>query len=191
MENGAISQEHGKGKVFPAPRQHDDYSISSQGALTRKRKMVKRKKKTFEISDVLFRKQGSKNDRYALYKMLYHLVSFKDVSGKEVSGYVDAIYRDVFENKIEIKIGGKTYKFDEPSLMKISGSDLTFVYGSSSEEVSDEVLFDEMRKEQFRETVDDTVHRLAPKIKTKIKFKIGVKKVSRRKPLLKDKKETP
>ena len=147
---------------------------------------MQKKKKVFEVSSRLFdSKHTVKNDRYALYRMLYHYVTFNElVTQKEVAGFVSSIYRDVFANQIIITISDKPYRFEEPDTIKGYTNDVVFVYGNVDPEISDEKLFDEMRKEQFRETVNDTVSRLTKTIKGRIRFKVGNKKPSRRRPLL-------
>jgi len=127
---------------------------------------------------------GSKNDRYGIYRMLNHMVTFRNPVNKEtVSGYVDEVFRDIFMSEIRIKIGSKTYKFKEPVAIRAGDRDIVFCYGGlKPKEVTDKQMFEELHKEQFRETVDDTMKRLAPKRCSEVIFHIGAKRHMRKKP---------
>lgn len=131
-------------------------------------------------------KPSSKNDRYGIYRMMNHMVTFRNpLNDEKVSGYVDEVFRDIFEMEIRLKIGSKTYKFKEPVAIRAGERDIVFCYGGvKPKEVTDDKVFDELRKEQFRETVDDTMKRLAPKRCSEIRFHVGAKRRMRKKPCL-------
>lgn len=142
------------------------------------------KEKELSLPPGLFRgvKSFMRNDRYVVYRMLNRLVSFV-FAHEKVEGYVEEVYRDIFGGEVRLKIRGRTFAFKEPVLIKCNTKEMVFLYGDiGRKELTDEQVFDEMRKEQFRETVSDTMHRLDPKKVYSIRFVLGEKKTLRRKP---------
>ena len=137
-----------------------------------------------EIPVGLFRNihPAPRNDRYVIYKMLNHEVSFKDhKTGEKVSGYVEEVYRDIFSSEIRLRIGGVTYLFKEPVQIKTDSKGLVFVYGDvGKKEVTDKKMFAELKREQFRETASDTFKRMAPRRIKEIRFVLGKAKPNRR-----------
>jgi hypothetical protein len=114
------------------------------------------------------------------------MVTFQEpVKGQKVSGYVDEVYRDIFASEVRLMIGGRMYRFKEPGVVRANEKMIVFLYGDIRQrEVTDEKIFDELRKEQFRETVADTMHRLAPTRLVEIRFILGTKRQARKKPFL-------
>jgi len=112
--------------------------------------------------------------------MLYRLATFQ-YQTEVVSGYVEEVYRDVFDGDLRITVNGRIFRFKEPSLIRVRENEIVFIYGDiGKKEITDEQLFDEMRKEQFRESVDSTVSRLDPKMVHRMRFSLGKKKMSRK-----------
>jgi len=110
--------------------------------------------------------------------MLHTITAFIDpVSEKEISGYVEEVYRDIFASEIRLMINGHKYKFKEPNVIRAHGNSVVFLYGDvHAKDVSDEQMFEELRKEQFRETISSTMRRMAPGNTFTIRFVIGEKK---------------
>jgi len=126
-------------------------------------------------------KHVHKNDRYAIYKMVNRMVTFQMPLEGIIEGYVEEVYRDVFEGDLRVKINGKVFRFKEPDLIRYKNDVLIFIYGDiDKKDVTDEQLFEEMKKEQFRESVEATVNRLDPKIIRELRFKLGEKRASRK-----------
>ena len=126
-------------------------------------------------------------DRYVVYHLLNRMVTFHDPvhTHQKVSGYVEEVYRDIFTCEIRLKVQGRVFRFKEPDAVRENQRAMVFVYGDvKHQDVSDDDLFDEMRKEQFKENVAGTIHRLAPKKLSEIRFVLGAKKHVRRKPFL-------
>ena len=146
-------------------------------------------KEPLSIPSGLFRSSNlpaHHNDRYAVYKMLNRIVTCRDPgSGTKVSGCIEQVYRDIFAGEIQITVRGQTFRFKEPTTVRMDGNDVVFVYGDAKkQEVSDKTLFKELRRRQFKETVTDTISRITPcKVREK-RFVLGIKKASRRKPFL-------
>ena len=110
---------------------------------------------------------GLSHDRYLIYEMMGQQVSFTFHGRKEkkVAGVAQQVCRDIFENQIELTVGGKAYRFKEPDVISASPdtkSVVLFVYGKPADEsaMSDKALFAEVRAVPFKgETMDDVIHR--------------------------------
>jgi len=89
------------------------------------------------------------SNRYLIYKMLGREVEVtlpRRHGRKKLSGRVDHVCRNIFENMVELTLGGHQHSFQEPSAIVNSGKRLLFVYGDvGMEDMSDEELFDEAR----------------------------------------------
>lgn len=116
--------------------------------------------------------------RYLIYKMLGKKISFtKD--NRKISGTVERICRDIFENAVEITVNGKLFKFKEPNVITLAPSNksiIFFIYGKASDEseMSDQVLFTEMRASLYKgETIDDIISRTTPDKKKVVKFTLS------------------
>jgi hypothetical protein len=134
------------------------------------------------VPNGLFRKKGNKSDRYAVYKLIGRSVSFTDRRRGKVSGFVEEVYRDIFSEEIRLTINGEHYKFKEPNSIKINEKEAIFCYGEKhGKEMSDDKVFDELKKEQYRETLHDTMKRIAPKRSREVRLVLGEKKVVRKK----------
>ena len=127
-----------------------------------------------------------RNDRYLIYKMIGRMVIFRSPRrGPRISGYVERVYRDVFEQEVELTIQGRAIRVREPAVIRMDGSDIVFLYGDVGQhELTDKKLFKEMAEHRFKESMSDTLQRVTPRTVTETRFEIGDKKPSRRKPFL-------
>lgn len=92
------------------------------------------------------------------------------------------MYRDIFANEIRLTIDGVFHRFKEPATIKVNEKDAIFFYGDKrGKELSDEKMFEELKREQFRETVHDTMKRMAPRGSKEVRFILGEKKAVRKK----------
>lgn len=111
------------------------------------------------------------HDRYIIYKMIGCKVEFTSPyrrSGRSVSGVVEDVARNIFDNEVEIVLkGGRVFRFKEPTAILQEAGDVVFLYGDvGRKEVSDEAMFKEMRRTQYGETVNDVLKRTeAAKVK--------------------------
>jgi hypothetical protein len=87
------------------------------------------------------------HDRYLIYRMLGRRVEMTPASGrrKRLAGVVDRVCRNIFENVVELTVGGKRHSFREPKAILARGEGLVFVYGGVAPAADDEV---------FRQTAD-------------------------------------
>ena len=119
------------------------------------------------------------NNRYLIYKMLKRKISFSNGNGRKITGTVDRICRNIFENLIEVTIDGKLFKFKEPDIISFAPSNksmIVFMYGRASGEVemSDQVLFAEVRASLYKgETINDVISRTTPDREKIIRFTIS------------------
>ena len=122
-------------------------------------------------------KAGSRhNDRYLVYRLLNCVVTFRSLDGAKVSGCVDEVYRDIFKGEVRLTIGGKVYRFKEPTSVVQKGKDIVFIYGDAKQQdIPDEKLFSEMRQQQFKETISDTISRITPRRFKMVRFVLGKK----------------
>ena len=119
-------------------------------------------------------------ERYLIYSMLNREVS---ISGTSISGMVEKIVRNIFNNMVELTIRGNRHFFHEPSAIKHQDDKVVFVYGDKSlyEDESDDTLFCQMQDSQVGENIDDVILRTTnPEIRT-TKFTLGPKMPKRRK----------
>jgi hypothetical protein len=125
-------------------------------------------------------------DRYLIYRMIGRHVSFRALNGAKVAGYVDNVFRNVFEQEIVLTFQGRNpIILKEPDIIRETGEGIVFLYGDvGTKEVSDAKLFKELRGHQYRESMTDTLKRVAPRPVKEIHFTIGDKKPSRRRPFL-------
>ena len=89
------------------------------------------------------------SNRYLIYTMLGRDVEVtlpRRHGQKKLSGRVDHVCRNIFDNMVELTLSGHQHRFQEPSAIVNSGKRLLFVYGDvGTEDMSDEELFDEAR----------------------------------------------
>ncbi len=119
---------------------------------------------------------GLNHDRYLIYKMLGRKISFMfsgKGNSKKVSGITERVCRNIFDNIVEITVGGNTFRFKEPNVIAYApGSKgiILFMYGkpTNETEMGDAVLFAEVRASLFKgETINDVISRTTPE-KTKV-----------------------
>jgi uncharacterized protein (DUF1810 family) len=116
------------------------------------------------------------HDRYLVYKILGRKISFTQYRrgcAKKVNGIVQRVCRDIFDNMIEISVGGRMFRFKEPDVIAYAPGNkdvILFVYGKVSDEsdMSDNALFAEVRASFFKgENINDVISRTTPN-RTKI-----------------------
>jgi len=131
-----------------------------------------------QSSDVGIEVDMSCHDRYLIYNLLGHQVSFDLKKRKKIRrlvGVVERVCRNIFQNAVELTVSGKTHIFDEPAAIIQSGPHLMFVYGTLQPfDLGDDALFAEMRDTgRAGETVDDVIRRTTPTKSSTLKFHVG------------------
>jgi hypothetical protein len=109
------------------------------------------------------------HDRYIIYRMLGKRISFM-AKGKEVRrviGLIENVCRDIFENIVELTVGGRVFKFKEPEIIAYAPGKqvVLFVYGNPKDEpdLSDKALFKEARASHYKgETLNEIISRTTP-----------------------------
>lgn len=109
------------------------------------------------------------HDRYIIYRMLGKRISFM-AKGKEVrrvTGLTENVCRDIFENVVELTVGGQVFKFKEPDIIAYAPGKqvVLFVYGNPKNEpdMSDKALFKEARASHYKgETLNEIISRTTP-----------------------------
>ena len=120
------------------------------------------------------------HDRYLIYDMLGREVSFntplrgRRVGAKRV-GVVEQVYRNIFENVVELTMSGRIFQFGEPAIIIKDRDNILFVYGDiSSSDLTDDELFEEMAASAQRgETLQDVLNRTQPDIIRVVSFALG------------------
>jgi hypothetical protein len=115
-----------------------------------------------------------RHNRYLIYRMLGREVSFvPQRSSRKISGITERVYRDIFDNVVELTVSGRVFRFKEPTLIAMHGDRIVFVYGKTSlVEQDDNALFTEMQ-ERYGETVDDVMRRMMPSKARVLWFAVG------------------
>jgi hypothetical protein len=93
------------------------------------------------------------SDRYLIYKMLGRSIEMiPPMAGRRrsPSGFVDRLCRNIFENLVEMTVGGRRYTFKEPTSIEVVDGEvvegevvegvIVFVYGGESPANDDEVF---------------------------------------------------
>jgi hypothetical protein len=111
--------------------------------------------------------------RYLIYHLLHKKVFIRGHGGT-AKGIVHRVYRNVMDNKVEIRVGRREMAFNEPNVISSEGSDIVFVYGRAGlVEDNDDFLFAEMRAgSNTGESLDDVVKRTAPIKKRETRFSL-------------------
>lgn len=119
------------------------------------------------------------HDRYIIYKMLGRKISFvlNNKDKKKITGTVEKVCRNIFENMVEITINGKLFKFKEPTVITFASgnkSAILFVYGEEEKaEMSDQALFAEVRASFYKgENINDVILRTTPDKKKVTRFNL-------------------
>jgi hypothetical protein len=107
---------------------------------------------------------SKRHDRYAIYRVIGKTIRFITSKNNEHTGTAQRVCRDVFDNVVEMTVGGRSFRFKEPTIMAMDGNAVVFVYGDSKRQnQSDKALFTEMKHSVFHnETVNDVITRTAP-----------------------------
>jgi len=127
------------------------------------------------------------HDRYRIYEMLGRKVSFRNPisngrkAGRKLSGVVEQVCRNIFENAVELTMGGQVFQFAEPVAIVGDSDVVAFVYGDfDMADLTDEQLFEEMRDSAgYGENVDDILARTRPRVVKIIQFALGDKVIRR------------
>ena len=121
----------------------------------------------------------SGHNRYLIYRMLGRKVSFNSCvsrRARRLSGVVERVCRNVFDNKVELTVDGQTHSFDEPAAIVTDGrASILFLYGNpGDDDMSDNALFAEMRDSvNVGEPVDEVIRRTARVENKSMRFSVG------------------
>ena len=127
---------------------------------------------------------STEHDRYLIYQMLGRRVTVSvptRFGRRRMSAVVERVYRDVFENVVELVMAGRSHVFREPQFIVGENGEVVFVYGTVVTDETDDVLFREIRS-SYAESLYDVMRRTEPELVKKVHFKLG-HKVNRRRRL--------
>lgn len=89
------------------------------------------------------------SDKYLVYELKNKYIQAdipKRFGGYKIHGWVEKIYRDVIEKRIELTVGKKVYRIAEPNkIVSMDEGGVLFVYGTENHHLEDEDLFNELR----------------------------------------------
>jgi len=121
------------------------------------------------------------HDRYLIYEMLGKNVRVErsGMGGPKVEGFVDKVFRDIFDNVVVITVDGVSRKFKEPDAIVRQGKDVLFVYGDISVQDEDEELFSALRDSY--ENIYDVIERTTPRPRKTLLFVVTDSTTKRRK----------
>lgn len=88
-------------------------------------------------------------DKYLVYELKNKHVTAdvpKRFGGYKIRGWIEKVYRDVIEKRIELTVGKSIYRIAEPNkIVRLDDGGVLFVYGTESHHLADEDLFNELR----------------------------------------------
>jgi len=118
------------------------------------------------------------HNRYLIYSLLGHEVTFKGSrTNRRFLGIVNKVRRNIFDNVVELIVGGRCHTFSEPDAILEDAEHVVFVYGDLGKfDNSDSALFQDVRHSAFTECVDDVISRTSPGDIQTMRFKKGPKK---------------
>jgi hypothetical protein len=109
--------------------------------------------------------------RYLVYRLLHKQVQVTERNGKKATGEVKKVYRDVMSGTVTVTVGGREVVFEEPSAIKLEGTDVVFIYGRVGlTGESDNAMWDEVKMSSSGESLDDVLRRTAPIIQRETRF---------------------
>jgi hypothetical protein len=90
-----------------------------------------------------------------------------------VVGVVEKVCRNIFDDMVEVTVGGRLHSFREPKVILCDGRQLLFVYGIGGNS-SDEEFFNEVcRTSTSGETFQEVLKRTEPKVEPPTTFRLG------------------
>jgi len=120
------------------------------------------------------------HNRYLIYHMLGRQVVFPNPKrpSRVARGVVTEVCRDIFSNEVLVTMDdSRTFRFKEPVAIVLRSKgdrrELLFLSGGvGRRELSDDDLFDEMKK-HYRETMTETLKRVTPGETKETRFLLG------------------
>jgi len=117
------------------------------------------------------------HDRYLVYRLLGRVVEMVPGPGhrrsRRISGVVNRVCRDIFEDVVEVTFGSRTHQFKEPGEMVMEDGDVVFVYGGEGY-ADDEEMFRQLRdRSHAGETIYDVLRRTSGTPRTSLIFRLG------------------
>lgn len=119
------------------------------------------------------------HDRYLIYKLLGRHVDVRMPSrlgSKRVSGTVERVFRDIFDNVIEVTLNGRRHFFEEPDVIVRDEDNLMFLYGHIEDEDERTMLDDDFNG--YQESIHEHIRRTSSGQSNKTVFRIGNLKLS-------------
>jgi len=117
------------------------------------------------------------HDRYLIYRMLGRQVEMTPPRvgrrRRRVAGRVDKVIRNIFDNVVELTVGGRTHSFKEPSAIVAQEEDVVFVYGGRAPAADDEVFRQAAEKAHSGETIHDVMRRTDGSPDRSLRFRLG------------------
>jgi len=127
------------------------------------------------------------SDRFLIYQLKHRHVeaTFPSRSPESplcVSGVVESVYRDVMEERIELRVGNETVFMQEPTVIVKKGSEISLLYGDvGMDPASDEEVFEELRSvASHGGTLQDALENTRRRQVKAVTFKLGKHKTKRR-----------
>jgi hypothetical protein len=118
------------------------------------------------------------HDRYLIYQMLGRRVELAAAPAgrrRRLSGVVDRVCRNIFENVVELTVGGKRHSFREPRAILAVDEVLVFVYGGIAPAADDEVFKQTATAAHSGETLYDVLGRTEGCPESRLTFRLGEK----------------
>jgi hypothetical protein len=115
------------------------------------------------------------NDRYLIYTLLGRSVEIRlsmRHGGHRLMGVVEKVYRDIFNNQVEVTVSGEKHSFQEPTaIVHDNNNEIHFLYGDlgadiepSGFELPEYNAYDESLHEHLRRTEKRPVSRTVFKV---------------------------
>jgi hypothetical protein len=116
------------------------------------------------------------NNRYLIYNILGRKVEITSPSRfggfSKISGIVDRVCRNIFDDVVEITLSGEYYSFREPAAIVSDGTDIVFLYGDvDTDEDSKPMLSHDF--DGYKESIHEHLRRTSSCPVTKTHIKVG------------------
>lgn len=117
------------------------------------------------------------HDRYLIYKLLGKSVSVRmphRMGGGIMSGVVNRVCRDIFEDSIDVTLDDQRHNFEEPEAIIRRKNSILFLYGDVDwEEMCDDEIFDEAMSHAYDESFTEFLDNSGRRPVVKVEFRIG------------------
>lgn len=120
------------------------------------------------------------HDRYLIYQLLGRHVDVRlpsRLGSKRVSGTVERVFRDIFDNVIEVTLNGRRHFFEEPEAIVRTDDDLMFLYGNVDDDDDEKTMLDSDFN-GYQESIHEHIRRTSFGPSSKTVFRIGKLKLS-------------